>query len=150
MKGRTHLAFAFFLSMYLTWLYEWPLLSVLVVLLGSLLPDIDDHRSILGKKVFPLSFVLKLFGHRGFFHSLLFIALLWLGLAYVGYEFFGTLLALGYVSHLLLDGFTPMGVRPFFPFDWKVRGPFPTGSWVEPFLFFGFVLGGLLCFILAL
>lgn len=47
------------------------------VMLGSLLPDIDEPNSLLGKKTLGISnFIKSICGHRGFTHSLCFIALL--------------------------------------------------------------------------
>lgn len=53
------------------------LLFYVAVALGSLLPDIDEPNSVLGKKTLGISNLLKaIFGHRGFTHSLSFIVLI--------------------------------------------------------------------------
>jgi len=41
---------------------------------AGLIPDLDEHRSRIGKLVFPLSFIInKTVGHRTLTHSLLFV-----------------------------------------------------------------------------
>lgn len=88
------------------------------VTLGSLLPDIDHPKSYLGKRLYPLSFFIhKLFGHRGFTHSLLSTGFLGLATSYwwdVNPLFFGGLI-LGYISHLLADMTTVSGVPLLYP-----------------------------------
>ena len=54
-------------------------LLFLTVLLGSLLPDIDEENSRICKWSGPIGkLVAKTFPHRGFIHSLLFFAILYL------------------------------------------------------------------------
>lgn len=88
------------------------------IALGSLLPDIDHPQSYLGRRIPLLSVPInKLFGHRGFTHSLLSLSLLGIASAFywaVNPLFFGGLL-LGYFSHILGDMLTPMGVPLFYP-----------------------------------
>lgn len=88
------------------------------IALGSLLPDIDHPRSYLGS-MFPFLSVpiSKLFGHRGFTHSLMATSILGIATAYWWVSnplFFGGLL-LGYLSHLLADMTTPSGVPLLYP-----------------------------------
>lgn len=72
MTGRSHLligGFAVLCAMRWHVLSPEPL-SVCTGLLGSLLPDIDTERSMLGSRVKILSrFLAKAFGHRGLTHS---------------------------------------------------------------------------------
>lgn len=88
------------------------------VTLGSLLPDIDHPQSYLGRRLRILSVPInKLFGHRGFTHSIFFTLLLGIATApwwAVNPLFFGGLL-LGYSSHLLADMTTPSGVPLLYP-----------------------------------
>jgi inner membrane protein len=101
-----------------------------LILLGSILPDIDEHKSkitrwsgLLGKIV---SFLFK---HRGILHSIFtplifcsFLGLLW--------DFdYALALFLGYVGHLFADALTPMGIPIFYPFTpFRLKGPFKTGN----------------------
>jgi inner membrane protein len=113
------------------------ILFFLFVLLGSILPDIDEANSkinrwsgIIGKWV---SFFFK---HRGIFHSLLFAVLLFIIVAVYWKSYYAWALALGYVAHLIGDGITPMGIQIFYPFStYKIRGPIRTGGWMEGMVF---------------
>ncbi|TLD85708.1 metal-dependent hydrolase [Helicobacter sp. MIT 05-5294] len=115
------------------------------VALGSLLPDIDEPNSLLGKKTLGISNLIKsIFGHRGFTHSLSFIVLLGILLPLLSLlgekfwnqiplivefskafgsvlgaqnlEFFGIGLLLGCVFHLIGDMMTLSGVPLLLPF----------------------------------
>ena len=84
MLGKTHLAFGLGLTscgIYLLETFHQPLLSpqnlalfYSAVGIGTLLPDIDEPQSIIGKKTMGISnFIKFIFGHRGFTHSLCFV-----------------------------------------------------------------------------
>ena len=89
-----------------------------LVLAGALLPDIDNF-------VDPFLDDASGFGHRGFTHSLFGLAVLAPLAALVALRFtkekrFGHIvvfIAIGMLSHLLLDLPTPMGTKFFFPFS---------------------------------
>lgn len=126
--------------------YSLPELSVgvLFVLLGSLFPDVDYHKSKLGKYFFFLNYGVK---HRGFLHSffgLLFLVLLFLFLTQYTQVPFIVLVSflLGFVSHMFLDALTRKGIKPFYPFKFRVRGPFRTGK-IEEKLLLGVMLIGI-------
>ena len=87
MLGKTHLAFGLGLTscgIYLLETFHQPLLSPQnlalfygAVGIGTLLPDIDEPQSIIGKKTMGISnFIKFIFGHRGFTHSLCFVLFL--------------------------------------------------------------------------
>ncbi|WP_297813410.1 metal-dependent hydrolase [uncultured Helicobacter sp.] len=87
MLGKTHISFGLGLSacgiVGFNALSSTPLsgagLSIFygAVALGSLVPDIDEPNSLLGKKTLGISNLIKtIFGHRGFTHSLCFILLM--------------------------------------------------------------------------
>ncbi|RDV80750.1 metal-dependent hydrolase [Ammonifex thiophilus] len=121
-------------------------LSAFVAGVAALLPDLDDPRSFLGRKAWPVSAGLKLAaGHRGAMHSL---AAALVASAVLGFflrspvpEAFYLLLA-GYLSHLLLDTLNPAGVPWLWPLKFRFRVPVvEVGSAVErlvlvPALFF--------------
>lgn len=100
-------------------------------LLTSLLPDIDHPQSLLGQRLRWLSLpIARVFGHRGFTHSLLAIfgavGLFCLKLAPDG--LFIPLDALhgmiiGYLSHIVADMLTPAGVPLLWPCRWRFRLP---------------------------
>ena len=110
-----------------------------VCVFGALLPDIDHPSSKMGKLFFPLSLIIaKVCGHRGFTHSaLMVVALILVGAHFAGGDFSAQMLVwgiVGYLSHLLLDSFTPKGIPLMWPLKVPVRMPLPavrTGGKVE-------------------
>lgn len=127
-------------------------LAVVFATLGSLLPDLDARESKLSNVqiggmtlVKPLARALnRRLGHRGPLHSLmallviaLFVAL---PLSVFLNPFAGIGLALGYLSHLLLDAFTKSGVPLYWPDAGRVwllppRLRVTTGSAAEDVFF---------------
>ncbi len=108
-----------------------------LVLLGSILPDIDEANSTINRwsgivgRIFAF-----LFRHRGLFHSLLFAVLISWGVQHYFGMYYAVGLWLGYVAHLLGDALTRGGVQVFYPFSrFKIRGPLKTGGWMEFILF---------------
>lgn len=112
--------------------HHYPLLILSGVgAFAALVPDLDGSEStienlrILGFRPlkWPGFIVDKLFKHRGFLHSLLAVAIL--AFILLGFfpevpkEFVITAL-LGYSSHLLTDGLTPLGIPLFYPLEWRV------------------------------
>lgn len=91
--------------------------------IGSLAPDIDIPESKIGSMFKPLSIVInRVFGHRGFFHSLVCAVFLSFLISFV----FGKLMPdtqiqviagflSGYFLHLVQDSCTRMGVKLFWP-----------------------------------
>jgi len=95
------------------------------VVLGSLLPDIDEPQSYIGKRTMIVSNILKMvFGHRGATHYLIVPLSILIG-SIILYQFntlYGYLVAgvaYGYLFHLFGDMLTISGIRKFF---------FPFGS----------------------
>lgn len=139
MMAKTHIAFGFLAgALTLKFIGISNQLSFMAfVLIGSLLADIDTPQSKLGRKIKPLSNIFSfLFGHRGIFHSI------WAPLALVVvYAFFVKhililALVVGYVSHLLIDGFTKQGVNFLHPIaDLKLSGFIETNTFIETILF---------------
>lgn len=100
-----------------------------MALASALLPDLDHPRSLLGRQLpwisGPLS---RLFGHRGFTHSLLAVGMGVWGLAQVEAPWLlsGAVkdaLIVGYLSHLLGDWLTPMGIPLLWPWRQRFRLP---------------------------
>lgn len=112
-------------------------LIFILILIGSILPDIDEHKSkavqlsgIIGKIV---SFFAK---HRGIFHSFLLPLVLFGLLGYFWNFAYALALFVGYMVHLIADALTPMGIPAFWPFSgFKLRGPIHCGTWQEWILF---------------
>lgn len=106
---------------------EITVVSLAGVALGSLLPDIDTPKSYIGRRLYPIAYILnKQFEHRGLIHSLIpVVALAILGLLF--HSIFLATMALGFLLHLVEDGFSLSGIRwlqPIkkknykLPYDW--------------------------------
>ncbi|BAP58521.1 metal-dependent hydrolase [Candidatus Tachikawaea gelatinosa] len=98
--------------------------------LTCLLPDIDHTQSFIGKKLKFLSkSISRIFGHRGFTHSLFCLLNIFIlqkiitNLSIIPYDI-GQGFFLGYLSHILADSFTPHGVKLFWPLKYRFRIPF--------------------------
>lgn len=99
-------------------------------LLTSLLPDIDHPQSIIGQRLKWFSVpVARVFGHRGFTHSLLaiIVSIILIQLKISPTEFIPVdvfhAMIIGYLSHLLADMLTPSGVPLLWPCRWRFRVP---------------------------
>ena len=113
---------------------------------GALLPDIDHPKSMVGRRAGIAGGALRLVvGHRGILHSgvaaaIMIVAALMVPTEWRGYALAG---AVGYASHLALDGLTVQGI----PLLWPSRRRFrllrlTTGGVVEWLLRLA-LLGGL-------
>ncbi len=136
MLGKTHLLMGIFLSLFFLNYFNTffssnifslqKILFVLFLLLGSLLPDIDEKNSIIGRY---FKFLNVFFKHRGFFHSVLFLLLSFLILFPIN-TFIALGLLFGMISHILLDALSREGIK--FPFVKKrIKGWIKVGSWSE-------------------
>jgi inner membrane protein len=123
--------------------------ALALVVLGSLLPDLDHddgqlaNARILGVPLLkPLSWLIgALFGHRGATHSALALGgLIALGeLPFLPWAWanLGFLLGWGYAFHLLADALTKSGIPLLWPLDRRFGFPpfralrFTTGTWPE-------------------
>ena len=138
MLGKTHLAIAIFaIIIFLPHVsHKW--IFIPVVLISTMLPDIDSGFSTVGKKPLfrPLQMLTK---HRGLFHSFTFTILvtivLSLYLPVLALPFF-----LGYGLHLLADSWTKEGIKPFWPLRSVSRGSIKVGGPIEGAIFLVFVL----------
>lgn len=95
--------------------------------IGSILPDIDDPRSYIGRFFVPLAYGFHLaLGHRGLIHSLLFCILIASGallcpMYSFGFYFFISC-GIGCLLHDIADMFTDGGIKGFFfPFFSRTR-----------------------------
>jgi membrane-bound metal-dependent hydrolase YbcI (DUF457 family) len=110
-------------------------LSVALVALAALAPDLDHAGSMLGRVAGPASRVAaraveRLLGHPGPLHSLLAVAVAGglgelLG-AHLGVAGLGLLVSYGWASHVLADGLTDRGVPLLWPL-WRRRVRLPFG-----------------------
>ncbi len=109
------------------------LVFFLLVLLGSVLPDIDVKGSKVNKWGGFVGSIISFFSrHRGFFHSLSFVVLIVLLMKLFFNEYYAFALLLGLAGHLFLDLMTKKGIMPLYPFsELKLKGWVKVGSWEE-------------------
>ncbi len=145
MLRRTHLAIGIAITLYFLPHVTHKLLFIPILLVATLLPDIDSLTSSTGRKLIfrPLQAMVK---HRGILHTYTFCIAVTLILAFV-YPSSALPFFLGYSFHLLADSFTIQGIKPFWPFKVESKGLIATGSKVEQGIFFAFVLIDILLFI---
>jgi len=135
MLKRTHLAVGIGLVLYFIDIPQLKnkLIFIPIVLIASLLPDIDSGFSTLGRSrlIRPVQWI---FSHRGIIHTFttcIFISALFaFFLPVIAFPFF-----LGYSFHLLLDSFTPQGIQPFWPLKKKSTGSVVVGGKIESTIF---------------
>lgn len=145
MINKTHLALASALMLLFLPHINNKFLFVPVILIASLLPDIDSASSQIGRRWFfrPLQWFLK---HRGMIHSFTFCIIVSLLLAFfipvLSLPFF-----LGYFSHLFADSLTIEGIRPFWPMKKEISGHMRTGSAVEEGVFLSLIFINVAIFI---
>lgn len=95
---------------------------VSVTLIGSILPDVDHTKSVIGKAFYPLAKYLSVnYGHRTITHSLLFLIGICLTSVFIERNFredysISTILFFSVFSHLLFDMVTLQGIPLFYPF----------------------------------
>ncbi len=108
----------------------------LLVLLGSILPDIDEADSKINRWSGLAGGIIAFFSrHRGFFHSLLFFALSALLIRYFWSGSYAAGLFMGFMAHLAGDAITKMGVAAFYPIsEFKIKGPVKVGGIMEMIL----------------
>lgn len=136
MTGKTHLAFGVLVGT-MHALNTTTDLGQTAALIGttalfSLFPDICHTRSIMGRKLFPISAIIRIFfGHRTLTHSLIFIGItvVMLLLLHIQWPYL-VAAAMGMLSHIVLDMLTKQGVTLFFPIEKKISFPitFKTGG----------------------
>ncbi len=131
MLFRTHVVCGLACYFLLSYFLEMPVFVLGFVLLGAVFVDVDSCSSKIGRRFWFLS---PFFRHRGVMHSL--VACIFLSLIvglfslWAGFGFF-----VGYVSHLIMDCFTKMGVKLFWPLGFRVKGFIRSGSWIEDVVF---------------
>ena len=131
----THLAFALLTSM-ISIKFLHPsnvLLFILIACFVALVPDIDNRDSKLGKHV---KFISKIFDHRGILHTVFPPIGLFFLFNYLGYNILGIAALVGYLSHILIDAFTPEGINFLHPFtSFRISGFIRSGGLMEIILF---------------
>ena len=111
----SHIAFSFIFSRF----FETDLV---LLMLGSIFPDVDNTNSILGKYLPDFSnYLNNKFGHRGMLHSIL-IPLTILAVSFAVESSINKKVlsfCIGILSHLLLDLFSSSGLKILYPLEKK-------------------------------
>lgn len=145
MLAKTHLAIGIFAALLVVDKVANTLVFIPVVLIASLLPDIDTHVSTLGRGLIfrPLQWLTR---HRGILHSFTIACAVALFFAFyipvLAFPFF-----LGYGLHLLVDSFTVEGIQPFWPLRNKSEGKLRVGGSIEHAIFIAFCITDVALFI---
>ena len=115
------------------------ILFLILVLLGSIFPDIDDGKSKMKKASGIIGSIISyLFKHRGIFHSIFMGLGLFVLFIVFWNSYYAFAILIGYGSHLFGDIITPMGLKLFYPLsDFKIRGPIRVGGLGEWVILFG-------------
>ncbi len=139
----THIISSLYIGLFLMDKFSNKYLFLGLLLIGSLLPDLDNPYSKLGGKIRPISTIIRfIFGHRGIFHSV-FPALLIFVVFYLflDMKLYGISLSLGFILHLVMDGLTKEGINFLYPLSkFKISGFIKTGGIFEWILFCSLVI----------
>lgn len=138
MQFWTHLSAGIFAALVLFSFVHNPFLFGLIVIISSLLPDIDTPTSKLGRNNFSKTLT-AFFKHRGVIHSVFFMLLVYFFLL-MFWHFAALPFLVGYSVHLLLDLLTPRGLRLFWPFKFRIKGFVRSGGLLEVFVFVIFLI----------
>jgi inner membrane protein len=117
-------------------------LSMLVLILASIAPDLDYITRFWGMDIF-------LRYHRGITHGILFLFLgpLIIGLIFglrKGFLYYSFIAFLGYAAHLLMDLTNQYGTRILSPLDWEQYSLDLTFI-IDPYITIGLLLSFILC-----
>jgi inner membrane protein len=130
MRLPNHIAGGFCLAGFFTSIFfsinilssPWALATVVA---GSILPDVDNTKSLAGKLLYPIArWTNRKFGHRTLTHSVLFLVCLSVvgGVVertFTGGASFTVILVTAWFVHVILDTFTLQGVQMMFPFSFE-------------------------------
>jgi len=140
MLKRTHLAIGLaFVFYFLPYIQGNKFIFLGVVLLASLLPDVESGFSAAQRHaIFSLQPIKMVFHKNSVFHTYSFLIPVTIAVAIfsprLGLPFF-----LGYSSHLLIDSFSPNGIKPFWPLKHHVHGKIVPGGGIDKILFVVFL-----------
>ncbi len=119
MQKYTHVIFAILLFLLFNFIFRFPLYVSIFAFIGAMIPDIDLKPKKYHRKLLHNVWVLILILFAGFSLSLI-------------DRMFAIAFSIGFLSHLIIDGITPMGIMPFWPIKKpRIRGPIKTGGWGE-------------------
>ncbi|QJC28446.1 metal-dependent hydrolase [Enterobacteriaceae endosymbiont of Plateumaris consimilis] len=147
MKFKGHIIFAisssiliqhFILNKYIIQYDWWHIIPASII--TCLLPDIDHPKSFLGNKIKIFSYIIsKIFGHRGFTHSLLSLIIIIIFLNYYSFNIIPIDIKIGFIigysSHICSDMLTPYGVPLLWPYKKKFSLPIIKNNFFKEEIF---------------
>ena len=120
------------------------------VIVGAVLPDIDEPKSFIGRQLSPLAFILRLFNlkHRTLSHSIIFALLFLISGLFLRYPYSVILMGIGTgaLLHCVGDLLTISGLKYFlYPFTKELhllppKLRFRTGGLVEEVIILGLIV----------
>ena len=139
MQLKTHLAISIFVILLFLPFISSDISKIIfsvTAVIATFIPDVDIRFSKAGK--IPFTGILRFFTkHRGMIHSLTLCLIISVIIALffpvLAFGFFT-----GYSMHLIADCFTKMGIKPFWPLKFEVKGWITTGSMIEKIILFIF------------
>ncbi|HIH52410.1 hypothetical protein AUJ61_01825 [Candidatus Pacearchaeota archaeon CG1_02_30_18] len=146
MLFKTHVIISLFGGLLLMSYFNNSFLFLGMVLISTLIPDLDSFNSKIGKR-FSSRVLTSFTKHRGIMHSLLFLIIIYL-LLYFYFQILSFGFLIGYSVHLFCDLITKQGLRLFYPLKFKISGFIKTGGKMEGFLFLIFGIADLFLLIM--
>ncbi len=132
MLFHTHLLFGLFFFIVFRIFFSGgnEVLFLALVLLGSVLPDLDQNRSKIHRWSGLIGIIVGYFvKHRGILHSVFFMFFSFAVASFFFGSYYGFGLLLGVTAHLVGDGLTPAGIKLFYPISkMRIKGPIKVGS----------------------
>jgi len=148
MMGTTHAAFALLCYYVIAYFAGLPFddpMALTLLIVGSLLPDIDHPRGFLARQSYLFRRtsrgIGKFVAHRGIVHSFLAAVvattIVWvIAISYNLEVLAVACFSLGFISHLAADSLNPTGIKWLQPFSKaKVKDGIRTGSTAEKLFF---------------
>lgn len=145
MMMKTHLVIGAALALVLINNVNYKFLFLPIILIASILPDIDVPNSRIGNRWYfrPIQLFVN---HRGIIHSFSLCVALSILVALVfpvaALPFFA-----GYSVHLFADSFTVEGIKPFWPLGTEVKGSVRVGGKMEEGIFAIFAIADVILLI---
>jgi|TARA_Y100000294_G_C8558225_1_gene338004 inner membrane protein len=142
----THLAFGLLVSLLSIEFFpiKNKILFIIIATFFSILPDIDESRSKIGRKNKIISKTINfIFGHRGFIHTIYIPIIIFILFNLINTDIAYAAL-IGYLSHLLGDSLTKAGITPLYPLiNKRINGFLKTNSFFEKIIFLALILANL-------
>ncbi|MBI2452233.1 metal-dependent hydrolase [Candidatus Pacearchaeota archaeon] len=138
MHIKTYLSVALAVALYFLPHVNNKIIFIPAVLISTLIPEIENPNFF--KKGFKIFTTTKEdLPKNGILHTYTFCIMVSLIFAFF-YPVLALPFFLGYSFHLLLDTFTPQGIRPFWPLKQRTSGKVAPGGKIEKTIFYIFII----------